>query len=186
MRRSTIGAFDFESHLTDIGASTPRWKAALARSKPNSCTTLAIQPGKLPGMTCSLTSKDITIVSGYIPPSGISLPNRQSAKPLDPVSTKSGEGQDHQCSTCWVSSIAGPICREYAPLPLFAPEPSRLGDTAEYRGRVSPFRVFADRGVVLRTVGDTTSNRAPMSGSQPKLVRSRKRTIRSAEGFSTS
>jgi hypothetical protein len=92
MRRSTIGAFDFESHLTDIGASTPRWKAALARSKPNSCTTLAIQPGKLPGMTCSLTSKDITIVSGYIPPSGISLPNRQSAKPLDPVSTKSGEG----------------------------------------------------------------------------------------------
>ena len=44
-------------------------------------------------MTCSLTSKDITIVSGYIPPSGISLPNRQSAKPLDPVSTKSGEGQ---------------------------------------------------------------------------------------------
>ena len=68
-------------------------EAALARSKPNSCTTLAIQPGKLPGMTCSLTSKDITIVSGYIPPSGISLPNRQSAKPLDPVSTKSGEGQ---------------------------------------------------------------------------------------------
>ena len=63
------------------------------KSKPNSCTTLAIQPGKLPGMTCSLTSKDITIVSGYIPPSGISLPNRQSAKPLDPVSTKSGEGQ---------------------------------------------------------------------------------------------
>ena len=43
-------------------------------------------------MTCSLTSKDITIVNGYIPPSGISLPNRQSAKPLDPVSTKSGEG----------------------------------------------------------------------------------------------
>ena len=36
--------------------------------------------------------EDITIVSGYIPPSGISLPNRQSAKPLDPVSTKSGEG----------------------------------------------------------------------------------------------
>ncbi len=33
-----------------------------------------------------------TIVSGYIPPSGISRPNRQSAKPLDPVSTKSGEG----------------------------------------------------------------------------------------------
>ena len=32
---------------------------------------------------------------------------------------------------------------------------------------------------------DSTSNRAPMSGSQPKLVRSRKRTIRSAEGFST-
>jgi hypothetical protein len=43
-------------------------------------------------MTCSLTSKDITIVSGYIPPSGISPPNGQSAKPLDPVSTKSGEG----------------------------------------------------------------------------------------------
>jgi hypothetical protein len=88
MRRSTIGAFDFESHLTDIGASTPRWKAALARSKPNSCTTLAIQPGKLPGMTCSLTSKDITIVSGYIPPSGISLPN--SDVPLDVEKREAG------------------------------------------------------------------------------------------------
>src|ERR1700730_6765928 len=45
-----------------------------------------------PGRTCLSTSKDITIVSGCIPPSGISPPNRQSAKPLDPVSTKSGEG----------------------------------------------------------------------------------------------
>ena len=70
-----------------------RWKVALARSKPNSYTTLAIQPGMLPGTICSPTSKDTTIVSGYIPPSGISPPNRQSAKPLDPVSTKSGEGQ---------------------------------------------------------------------------------------------
>jgi transposase InsO family protein len=46
-----------------------------------------------PGATCSPTSKDTTIVSGFIPPSGISPPNRQSAKPLNPVSTKSGEGQ---------------------------------------------------------------------------------------------
>jgi HKD family nuclease len=38
------------------------------------------------------TSKDITIASGFIPPSGISPPNRQNAAPLDPVSTKSGEG----------------------------------------------------------------------------------------------
>jgi hypothetical protein len=37
-----------------------------------------------------------------------------------------------------------------------------------------------------RAGNDSTSNRAPMSGSQPKLVRSRKRTIMSAEGFSTS
>jgi hypothetical protein len=35
----------------------------------------------------------IQIVSGSIPPSGISPPNRQSAKPLNPVSTKSQEGQ---------------------------------------------------------------------------------------------
>jgi hypothetical protein len=70
----------------------PRWKAALARSKPNSCTKLATQPGMLPGTICSLTSKDITIISGFIPPSGISPPNKQSAKPLDPVSTKSEEG----------------------------------------------------------------------------------------------
>src|ERR1700730_824208 len=46
-----------------------------------------------PGTTCSLTSKDTTIVSGFIPLSGISPPNRQSAKPLNPMSTKSGEGQ---------------------------------------------------------------------------------------------
>src|ERR1700675_3086584 len=46
-----------------------------------------------PGTTCSPTSKDTTIVSGSIPPSGISHPNRQSAKPLNPVSTKSQEGQ---------------------------------------------------------------------------------------------
>src|ERR1700731_3494731 len=49
-----------------------------------------------PGTTCSPTSKDTTIVSGSIPPSGISPPNRQSAKPLNPVSAKSGEGQLHQ------------------------------------------------------------------------------------------
>ena len=54
----------------------PRWKAALARSKPNSCTRLAIQPGMLPGMTCLPTSKDITIVSGSILPSDISPPNK--------------------------------------------------------------------------------------------------------------
>jgi Type IV secretory system Conjugative DNA transfer len=33
-----------------------------------------------------------TIVSGSIPLSGISPPNRQNAKPLNPVSTKAGEG----------------------------------------------------------------------------------------------
>jgi hypothetical protein len=33
--------------------------------------------------------------------------------------------------------------------------------------------------------GSRLNQQAPMSGSQPKLVRSRKRTIRSAEGFST-
>src|SRR3974390_3393714 len=69
-----------------------RWKAALARSKPNACTRLATKPGMLPGVTCSPTSKATTIVGGSILPSGISLPNRQSAKLLDPVSTKSGEG----------------------------------------------------------------------------------------------
>jgi len=40
------------------------------------------------GMTCSLTSKDITIVSGYIPPSGISLPN--SDVPLDVEKREAG------------------------------------------------------------------------------------------------
>ena len=69
-----------------------RWKAALARSKPNSCTTLAIQPG-------SCRHDLFAYIEGYYnrqrlhSASGISLPNRQSAKPLDPVSTKSGEGQ---------------------------------------------------------------------------------------------
>src|ERR1700757_1138500 len=43
-------------------------------------------------MTCLPTSKDITIASGFILPSGISPLNRQNAAPLDPVSTKSGEG----------------------------------------------------------------------------------------------
>src|SRR3984893_2961496 len=76
MWRPTIIDFAPENHLTDIEASMHRWKA----------------PGMQPGRTCLSTSKDITIVSGCIPPSGISPPNRQSAKPLDPVSTKSGEG----------------------------------------------------------------------------------------------
>ena len=49
---------------------------------------LATKPGMPPGTTCSPTSKDTTIVSGSFPPSGISPPNRQSAKPLNnPVST---------------------------------------------------------------------------------------------------
>ena len=52
-------------------------------------TWLATQPGMPPGTTCSPTSKDTTIVSGFIP---LSPPNRQSAKPLNPMSTKSGEG----------------------------------------------------------------------------------------------
>src|ERR1700746_392188 len=70
----------------------PLWKAALARSKPNSCTKLVIHPGMLPGVTCLPTSKDITIASGCILPSGISPPMRQNAAPRNPVSTKSGEG----------------------------------------------------------------------------------------------
>ena len=70
----------------------PQWKAALARSKPNSCMKLVIQPGMLPGMTCLPISKDITIASGFIPPSGISPPNKQNVAPLDPVSTKAGKG----------------------------------------------------------------------------------------------
>src|SRR6202045_3732461 len=69
-----------------------RWKVASALGKLNSCTRLATQPGMPPGTTCSPTSKDTTIVSGFIPLSGISPPNRQSAKPLNPMSTKSGEG----------------------------------------------------------------------------------------------
>jgi hypothetical protein len=51
------------------------------------------------GMTCLPTSKDITIASGFIPPLGISPPNKQSAKPLDLVSTKSREvipSEDHK------------------------------------------------------------------------------------------
>jgi hypothetical protein len=39
-------------------------------------------------------TKDTTIVSGFIPPSDISPQNRQSAKPLNPGSTKSGEGHE--------------------------------------------------------------------------------------------
>src|ERR1700719_4864275 len=70
-----------------------RRKAASALWTPNSFTRLATQPGMPPDTTCSPTSKDTTIVSGSIPPSGISPPNRQSAKPLNPVSTKSQEGQ---------------------------------------------------------------------------------------------
>jgi len=48
-------------------ASTPRWKAALHdqnRTRAPRC----YPTGKLPGMTCSLTSKDITIVSATFRP----------------------------------------------------------------------------------------------------------------------
>jgi hypothetical protein len=41
----------------------------------------------VPGM------QDTTIVSGSIPPSGTSPPDRQSAKPLNQASSESGEGQ---------------------------------------------------------------------------------------------
>src|SRR5580704_716213 len=95
-----------------------QWKVALALSKTNSCTWLATQPGMPPGTTCSPTSKDTTIVSGFIPLSGISPPNRQSAKPLNPMSTKSGEGQSSQlaCGCDRPSADAGPLRREPAPL----------------------------------------------------------------------
>src|ERR1700730_1912071 len=73
-----------------------RWKVASALGKLNSCTRLATKPAMPPGTTCSPTSKDTTIVSGSILPSGTSPPNRQSAKPLNPVSTKSQEGQLRQ------------------------------------------------------------------------------------------
>jgi hypothetical protein len=43
----------------------------------------------LPGTICSL--KDITIVSDCILPPAISPPNRQGAKPLDPVSANRGK-----------------------------------------------------------------------------------------------
>src|SRR4029077_15684140 len=54
-----------------------------------------------PGTTCSPTSKDTTIVSGFIPLSGISPPNRESAKPLNPMSTKSGEGHYPNGTNGW-------------------------------------------------------------------------------------
>src|SRR5205807_8302558 len=75
-----------------------RGKAASALGKPNSCTRLATKPGMPPGTPCSPTSKDITLVSGFVPPSGTSPPNRQSAKPLNPVSTKSREGHTYVLS----------------------------------------------------------------------------------------
>src|ERR1700730_9573623 len=56
-----------------------------------------------PDTTCSPTSKDTTIVSGSIPPSGISPPNRQSDKPLNPVSTKSQEGHSRAASAATFS-----------------------------------------------------------------------------------
>src|ERR1700730_13995487 len=79
----------------------PRWKAASALCKLNSCTRPATKPGMPPGTTCSPTSKDTTIVSGFIPPSGISPPNRQSAMPHNPVSTKSGEGHPGGPDILW-------------------------------------------------------------------------------------
>jgi hypothetical protein len=72
------------AHRGRYGA--PRIHAAL---RAGGCrASRAIQPGMPPGTTCS-PSTDTTIV----PPSDISPPYRQSAKPLNPGSTKSGEGQ---------------------------------------------------------------------------------------------
>jgi hypothetical protein len=76
----------------DVAERTPQWKSALARSKPNSCTKLAIQPEMRPGMICLPTLKDITIASGFIPPSRY-ITNGQNVARLDPVSAKLGE--DH-------------------------------------------------------------------------------------------
>jgi hypothetical protein len=54
-------------------------------------------------MTCLPTSKDITIASVFIPPSGISPPNKQNVAPLDPVSATSGEGQRDNAVTTTLS-----------------------------------------------------------------------------------
>ena len=56
---------------------------------------------------CSPTSKDTTIVSGSIPPSVISPPNRQSAKPLNPVSAKSEEGHYQRPVDQWAARAIG-------------------------------------------------------------------------------
>jgi Integrase core domain len=80
---------------------------AIQRQKPSP----GPQTGMPPGTTCSPTSKDTTIVSGSIPLSGISPPNRQNAKPLNPVSTKSGEGQRYNRPDLWTApTCEGLLC----------------------------------------------------------------------------
>src|SRR5580698_3984608 len=93
-----------------------------------------------PDTTCSPTSKDTTIVSGSIPPSGISPPNRQSAKPLNPVSTKSQEGQSAAMRRAWST---GPYHRAFehalakAGLPLVKVNPRQARRFAEATGKLA-------------------------------------------------
>jgi len=160
MRRSNDRCLRFRKPLDRYRSINAPMESCFGTIKNRTrATTLAIQPGKLPGMTC------FAYIEGYYNRQrlhsalGISLPNRQSAKPLDPVSTKSGEGQSDKRRIRFRLKSSALSARRCSGCPASP----RTGREA-----------------------DSTSNRAPMSGSQPKLVRSRKRTIRSAEGFSTS
>jgi hypothetical protein len=74
--------------------STSPLKSVRSRSRQRSHSRSQSQSPKprRPGLPPFISRTVSIIVSGSIPPSGISPRNRQSAKPLNPVSTKSQEG----------------------------------------------------------------------------------------------
>ena len=131
-----------------------RWKVASALWKLNSCTRLATKSGMPPGMTCSPTSKDNTIVYGFILPSATSRENRQSDKPLNPVSTKAGEGQ---CSRFWSfkQRIISPTKAGF--LITDRPKAMRRANNAKSKIRLRIEHIFAEqkerRDRFVRTIG---------------------------------
>jgi hypothetical protein len=73
--RKVLGAAGHDPSQAPEGkvGTMQRWKAVLALCKLNACARLATKPGRPPGTTCS---------PGFIPPSGKSPQNRQSASRL--------------------------------------------------------------------------------------------------------
>jgi putative transposase len=83
----------------DAATTTRPRRASSTRSRSSSSTEVGSPREKRPGASCSPTSKATTIAGACTPPSAISRRSRRSDRPLDPVSTETGDDQSSVGST---------------------------------------------------------------------------------------